>query len=63
MLRARAVLGLSLAELRPGGPAELLAVRAGDLGAAVAHATEDRVVFHKGRLVARTAVTSELRRR
>ncbi|WP_263252321.1 amidohydrolase family protein [Saccharopolyspora rosea] len=60
--RARAVLGLPPVGLRPGDPAELLAVRAADVAEAVAGATEDRAVFHRGRLVARTQVTAAVHR-
>ena len=60
--KARAVLGLPPVALRPGDPAELLAIRADGIGPAVAHATEDRVVFHKGRMVARTEVTGTVHR-
>ncbi|MDA3647935.1 amidohydrolase family protein [Saccharopolyspora indica] len=60
--QARAVLNLPPVTLRPGDPAELLAIRATDLDEAVAGATEDRVVIHQGRLVARTQVTTTLTR-
>ncbi len=54
--RARAALGLRRATLRTGDAADFMAVRAGDLTAAVADATEDRMVWRRGRLVARTSV-------
>jgi cytosine deaminase len=38
--------------LQPGDPAELLAVKASNLREAVASAPVDRMVFHRGRLVA-----------
>ncbi|MER5393522.1 amidohydrolase family protein [Saccharopolyspora sp. NPDC002686] len=60
--QARTVLNLPPVGLRPGDPAELLAIRAADLDEAVAGATEDRAVFHRGRLVARTQVTTALHR-
>jgi cytosine/creatinine deaminase len=55
---ARAVLGLPPAALRPGDVADLLAIEAEDLGAAVASGTQDRMVWHRGRLVADTRVRS-----
>ena len=53
---ARRALGLPPVTVAPGSPAELLAVRAPSLRAAVADAPLDRMVFAKGRLVAHTAV-------
>jgi cytosine deaminase len=55
---ARAVLGLPAAALRPGDVADLLAIGAGDLGEAVASGTQERMVWHRGRLVADTSVRS-----
>ncbi|QUH04290.1 amidohydrolase family protein [Saccharopolyspora erythraea] len=60
--KARQVLGHPPVRIRPGDPAELMAVRAGDLGTAVAQASQDRAVFHRGRLVARTRVAGALHR-
>ena len=57
---ARRVMGLPPVGLSPGAVADLLAVRAVDLADAVSHAGEDRVVLRRGRVVARTRVTSEL---
>jgi cytosine/creatinine deaminase len=54
--RARAVLGLPPAALRPGQVADLLAISAAGLDDAVAGGTEERMVFHRGRLVADTRV-------
>jgi cytosine deaminase len=54
---ARRALGLPEVTLAPGSPAELLAIRAGSLADAIATATDDRVVVHRGRIVARTTVT------
>jgi cytosine deaminase len=54
--RARAVLGLPRAALRPGDDADLLAIRAASLAEAVASGTEDRMTWHQGRLVANTRV-------
>jgi cytosine deaminase len=51
---ARRALGLPPVDIAPGAPAELLAVRAPSVRAAVADAPADRMVFAKGRLVART---------
>ncbi len=51
---ARRALGLSDVEIAPGAPAELLAIRAGSLGQAIAESGPDRVVIHDGRVVART---------
>ena len=59
---SRRALGLPEVHVRPGDPAELLAVRASTLREAVALAPADRLVFHRGRLVARTATTVEIRR-
>jgi cytosine deaminase len=57
---ARQVMGLPAVEVAAGFPAELLAIRAASIGEALARATEDRVVIHDGRVVARTSVTSQL---
>jgi cytosine deaminase len=51
---ARRAMGLPPVQIAPGAPAELLAVRAPSVRAAVADAPADRMVFAKGRLVART---------
>jgi cytosine/creatinine deaminase len=56
--RARAVIGLPPASLAPGDVADLLAIGAEDLAEAVASGTEDRKVWHRGRLVADTNVGS-----
>jgi cytosine deaminase len=57
---ARAVMGLPPVRIEAGAPAELLAVRGGSLVEVVAGGSEDRFVWHQGRLVARTRVESEL---
>jgi cytosine/creatinine deaminase len=57
---ARAVMGYPPVEVAPGSPAELVAVRAGSLLEAVGAASQDRVVVHRGRVVARTRVEVEL---
>ena len=59
---ARAVMGSSPAPLEPGAPAEILAVRGDSLADALARASEDRVVVHRGRVVARTTVQTEISR-
>ena len=56
---ARAAMGLPSAGVRAGEPAELLAVAGGSLQEALATATEDRLVFRRGRLVDRTRVVRE----
>ena len=50
----RDVLALPRAEVMPGAPAELVAIRAGSIREAIADQPADRMVFHRGRLVART---------
>jgi cytosine/creatinine deaminase len=55
---ARALLGLPPAALRAGEIADLLAIRASDLPEAVASGTEERMVWHRGRLIADTQVRS-----
>lgn len=56
---ARDVMGLPVAGPVPGARADLVAVRADSLGDAVAFASADRVVLHRGRLVSRTTVSTE----
>lgn len=51
---ARAAMSLPPVRIEPGAPAELLAVKAPSVRVAVADAPADRLVFAKGRLVART---------
>lgn len=53
---ARAVMGLRAATLRSGDTADFIAIRAADLAEGVAEATEDRMVWKQGRLVASTSV-------
>jgi cytosine deaminase len=55
---ARALLGLPPAALRTGEIADLLAIRASDLPEAVASGIEERMVWHRGRLIADTQVRS-----
>jgi cytosine deaminase len=52
----RRALGLPAVTLAPGSPADLLAVRAPSVRAAIADAPGDRLVFSRGRLVARAVV-------
>ena len=54
--QGRRAMGLPPAPLTVGSPAEVLAVRGTSLADAVARASEDRVVIHRGALVARTTV-------
>jgi cytosine deaminase len=56
---ARAAMGLPAAGVRAGEPAELLAVAGGSLQEVLATATEDRLLFRRGRLVERTRVVRE----
>jgi len=55
---ARDVMGLPFAGPVAGARADLVAVRADSLGEAVAFASADRVVLHRGRLVSRTTVST-----
>jgi cytosine deaminase len=54
-------MGLERPALEAGAPAELVAVRARSLREAVATATEERIVFHAGRVVERTRVVRDER--
>jgi len=56
----RHIMRLPEVTIAPGAPADLVAVRAEDLGSAVASGTPDRVVLRGGRVVARTRVDVEL---
>ena len=51
---ARRAMGLPSVAVAAGAPAELMIVRAASLRAAVAAAPMDRIVVHRGRVVART---------
>ena len=55
----RLAMGLDSVAITPGSPAELLAIKVGSLREAVASAPADRLVFHRGRLVARTTTTTD----
>jgi cytosine/creatinine deaminase len=57
---ARHIMRLPDVTILPGAPADLVAVRAADLGGAVASGTPDRIVLRGGQVVARTWVSSEL---
>lgn len=57
---ARDVLGLPPAGPVPGAAAELLAVRADSLAEAVGGASPERLVIHRGALVARSTLTVDL---
>jgi len=57
---ARDVMGLPTAGPVPGAAAELLAVKADSLAEAIAEATADRFVIHRGSLVARSILTTEV---
>jgi cytosine deaminase len=57
---ARTALGLSSVDITEGSPAELMAIRAANVRMAIATGDPDRVVFHAGRLVARTETTRYL---
>ena len=57
---ARRAMGLPAVEVAPGFPADLVCVAATSLADAVAGASQQRLVFRRGTLVARTAVTREL---
>lgn len=57
---ARRAMGLPAVTLEPGSPAEILAVRGSSLTDAVARASEERIVIHRGRCVARTVVSGGL---
>ena len=53
---ARELMGLPPAALRAGEVADLIAIAAADVGEAVAGGSEERMVWHRGRLVADTRV-------
>ena len=56
---ARDVMGLPIAGPIPGARADLVAIRAASLGDAVAFASADRIVLHRGRVVSRTTVSTQ----
>lgn len=57
---SRRALGLPQVNFEPGDPAELLAVRGRTLREVVAFAPQDRLVFHRGCLVARSTTSVEI---
>lgn len=57
---AREVMGLPVAGPVPGAAAELVAIRAASLAEAIAEASPDRYVIHRGALVARSILSTEL---
>lgn len=57
---ARRAMGLPAVTLAPGSPAEVLALPGADLVDAVAQASEQRLVLHRGRVVARTVLSRTL---
>lgn len=57
---AREVMGLEPVSIEAGGEASLLAIRAANLEEAVGRASEDRLVISRGRIVARSRVSTEL---
>jgi cytosine deaminase len=57
---AREVMGLPFAGPVPGAAAELLAVRASSLAEVIAEASPERLVIHRGSLVAHSVLTVDL---
>ena len=57
---AREVMGLPAAGTTPGDAAEFVAVRAANLGQAIAEAPAERIVIHNGLPIATTRVTQSL---
>lgn len=57
---ARTVMGLPAVDIAPGSAADLLAIRGRSLADAIADASEERLVFKGGRLIAHTTVSSVL---
>ncbi|WP_395639760.1 amidohydrolase family protein [Pseudolysinimonas sp.] len=57
---ARDVMGLPVAGTAPGDVAELLAVRARSLAETIAEASPERIVIHRGALVARRTLTTHV---
>ena len=51
---ARSAMGLPAVTVAPGSPAELVAVRASSVREAIATASPERIVFHRGTVVARS---------
>jgi len=59
---ARSVMGLEPLQIEAGSPAELFAVRASSVRETIAEQPADRIVIHRGRVVARTAVETWIAR-
>jgi cytosine/creatinine deaminase len=57
---SRRAMAMPVVRIEAGSPAELLAMPAPSLADAIAAAGEARVVWHRGRVVARTTVTSQI---
>jgi cytosine/creatinine deaminase len=57
---ARLAMGMPTVSFTVGSPAELLAIPGASVGDAVARADQQRMVFHRGRLVASTSVQRTL---
>ena len=57
---SRAVMGRPTAGAHPGAAADFVAIAADTVGEAIAEASADRIVIHRGRVVARTAVRQTL---
>ena len=57
---ARSVMRRPAVAITHGAPADLVAIRAADLGGAIAGGTQDRMVLRAGKVVARTRLTAEL---
>ncbi|MHB8190563.1 MAG: amidohydrolase family protein [Ferrimicrobium sp.] len=57
---ARRAMGKQEVRIAPGFPAELLAIRGATLIDAIASSSEERIVVHRGRIVSRTQVASEI---
>ena len=51
---ARSAMGLPFVAVAPGSPAELVAIRASSVREAIATASPERIVFHRGTVVARS---------
>ncbi|CAB4957140.1 unannotated protein [freshwater metagenome] len=58
---SRAAIGAPATDLLPGQPAEVVALRGSSLTDALARASDERVVVHRGRVVASTTVSTVLR--
>jgi cytosine deaminase len=56
----RRTMGLAPVTFEPGSPAEFVAIDAASIRGAIADAPADRVVVHRGRVVARTSTSREI---